>query len=171
MIKHNELVFGIPTQRSKKEEKYPNEAVLTMLAEGEKGTAKKIDINTYAVEQLEFKLDGNDKANFAFTMEGEEKAVYFANTSNIENPSNINVTKQATFSNKRMYEYLAKVFELDTTKDNEFLLSNIEAQTAKVTVLREVSNEEIDEEMAQAPTNVEEVATNGITDAQIVEEL
>ena len=140
MITDN-LVFGIPTQRSKKEEKYPETAVLTMYAEGEKGTAKKVDINTFAAEALEFKLDGNDTCNFAFIMEGDTRVVYFANTSAIDNPTNINVTKQATFSNKKMYEYLAKVFELDTTKDNEFLLSCEDGNVARVSVIAETVEE------------------------------
>ena len=163
MIKHEELVYGIPTLRSKKEEKYPTTAILTMLAEGEKGTAKKLDINTYAVEQLEFKLDGKDTANFAFNMEDGKKVVYFANTSNIENPTNINVTKQATFSNKKMYEYLAKVFELDTTQVNELVISEIEGNVGRVTadVILDL----------EAPTTIGEVAPDPISEAQVIDEV
>jgi hypothetical protein len=159
MIKHTELVFGIPTVRSKKEEKYPNDAVLTMLAVGEKGTAKKIDINTFAVEQLEFLLDGNDKANFAFTMVDNEQKVFFANTSTMENPTNINVTKQATFSNKKMYEYLAKVFELDTSIDNELILNQVEGNVAEVRVLKTdttpVENDPVVEVLQEVPLETE----------------
>ena len=135
MIKHSELVFGVPTVRSKQEEKYPDMGVITMLADAGKGTSKKLDLNTFLVDELELKLDGNDMVNFAFTMEEGEKVVYFANTTHIENPSNIRVTKQATLSNKKMYDYLAKVFDLDTTVDNELLISEISAGVGKVNVL------------------------------------
>jgi hypothetical protein len=138
MIKHSELVFGIPTMRSKQEEKYPDLAVITMLADAGKGTSKKLDLNTNLVETLELKLDGNDMVNFAFTMEEEQRAIYFAVTTHIDNPGNLRVTKQATVSNKRMYEYLAKVFELDTTVDNELLISDISAGVGRVVVVPSV---------------------------------
>jgi len=158
MIKHNELVFGIPTQRSKNEEKYPEQSVLTMLATGDKGTARKIDVNTCAVNLLGFNLDGKDAVNFAFNMEEGEKVVYFANTTLIENPSNVRLTKQATFSNKKMYDYLGKVFDLDTTKDNELLISDISDNIGKVTVLLDTTTTEetATEEVVEEETAVEE---------------
>ena len=142
MIKPSEMVFGIPTLQSKKREKYPDTAVLTILAAGDKGTARKIDINTFGVDALELKLDGNDYVNFAFNMENGEKVVYFANTTHIENPSNIRVTKQATFANKKMYDYLAKVFDLDVTKDVELFLTDISAGVGKVVLNNNVVLEE-----------------------------
>lgn len=149
MIKHSELVFGVPTQRSKNEEKYPEQSVLTMLATGDKGTARKIDVNTHAANLLGFKLEGKDTVNFAFNMEDGEKVVYFANTTLIENPSNVRLTKQATFSNKKMYDYLAKVFELDTAVDNELLISDISDNIGKVTVLNSTVEETTEERIEE----------------------
>jgi hypothetical protein len=162
MIKHSELVFGIPTMRSKQEEKYPDLAVITMLADAGKGTSKKLDLNTNLVETLELKLDGNDMVNFAFTMEEGERAIYFAVTTHIDNPGNLRVTKQATVSNKRMYEYLAKVFELDTTVDNELLISDISAGVGRVSVIAnnvvaEDTTQEQESALAEQDLNEEQV--------------
>jgi len=157
MIKHSELVFGIPTQRSKSVEKHPKESVLTMLAAGDKGTARKIDVNTCAANLLGFKLDGKDTVNFAFNMEDGKKVVYFANTTLIENPSNVRLTKQATFSNKKMYDYLAKVFELDTAVENELLISDISDNIGKITVLTNVV-EDLPIEVAEDTTDTVEEA-------------
>lgn len=155
MIKHTDLVFGIPTQRSKNEEKHPNQAVLTVQALGEKGTARKIDINTRAAELLGLKLDGSDKVNFAFNMEDDKKVVYFANTTLVENPTNIKVTKQATFADKKMHSYLSKVFELDNTKDSELLISDISDSIGTVTVLETVVEEPAEEAVVAVEVPVE----------------
>lgn len=157
MIDHTNLIFGIPSITSKKQEKYPDMGVITLLADAGKGTSKKLDLNTYLVEALALKLDGEDSVNFAFVMDGNEKVVYFANTTNMENPTNMRVTKTGTVSNKKMYDYLAKVFELDTTKDNELLVSNIQGTAGKVSVLIEAT--EIQESELASADLIEEFNT------------
>ncbi len=56
-----------------------------------------------------------------------------------------------------MYEYLAKVFELDTTVDNELLISDISAGVGKVSVIANDTTQEQESALAEQDLNDEQV--------------
>lgn len=153
-----ELKFGVPTQaRAKKEEKYPNEAVVTMLEWKGKGTAKKFEFNKKAEELLGFTEDSAVAISF---MEGK---IYLVKATG-EEEETYKLTKNSprSFSNSKVYEYFQKFKNLDVSKDNEFLLKTGEAMYGDCPVceLTEISYlggaEDVSETEAQDESNLAE---------------
>lgn len=119
-----ELKFGVPTQkRTKKEEKYPNLAVITMHAWGGKGTSKKFELNPKASIALGVEEDGDHAVAVSFA----EGNIYIVKATG-EEDENYKLTKGTprSFSNSRVYDYFQKFLSLDNTKDNEFILEQVE---------------------------------------------
>ena len=114
--------FGVPSQKRQKVEKYPNDAVMTIVGyTGQKGAGRKIEFNSTASEKLGFT---DDKAEVAFSFDG---GLFVANANQQGIPSEhaIKVTKNSPrkISDKRTYEYIIKTQGLDETLDNEYFLS------------------------------------------------
>jgi hypothetical protein len=129
-MNRRELVFGLPTQRTVKEEKYPDQGVLKFHSQA--GNVKsKVEKNLFLINRLGLKLDGNDYVNFEFLT----NKIYFANTTDIENPTNIRVTKTGTFSNKKICDFILSKFDMDINKDNELLVTEIEDKVGTVELL------------------------------------
>ena len=116
------MEFGVPNQRKKKEEKYPNEGVLTFCKLGKKGSGRKIEFNTKAAELLG--LDDKD----AYVVFSFSNGISIGNgeQAGIPKEHRIKVTKNTPrrISDKRTYEYIVKLEDLDTDNDNEYVLAS-----------------------------------------------
>lgn len=156
MVKQ-ELVFGIPSTRTRNLEKYPNTPVLTLHPVAGKGTARKFELNRKAVEVLGLKLEEGERINFSFT----DGKAYFTETGSFDPVGGFTLTKTATFSNKKMYDYISELFELNQDRENDLLLSivNSEERIAEVSVMEKADspNDENKEEVHE-PQAVERYA-------------
>ena len=116
------MKFGIPNQRKKRVEKYPENAILTLAVDGGKGTSRAMFINTKG----ETLLGLSDTSNVAFSFAEDTNDVYILNAKQPGVPEEfgIRVTKALPrkVSDKRTYEYISKILELDNTIENHFEL-------------------------------------------------
>lgn len=118
--------FGVPNLRLKKEEKYPDMGVLTMLPLEKKGGGRKIELNSKAIELLG--IDTQDENNrIAFSFSPGTTKIYIANRTGEKTKSDIKVTKQESVSDKRYYEYIKKLlgFEVEGQEAVELKLTNV----------------------------------------------
>jgi len=159
--------WGVPTKnRNKKTEKYDT-PVVTMVALGEKGTARKFCFNKALVEALNI-VGGETNVNFGFGPVG----IYLGTFK-----EGLTVKKNNSFSDRKTYDYLTKVLNLDTNVENElhftsldngFLISKYpsnEIEEAEITVL------EVSEETAEKLEEIkEEVAENLTPETETLDE-
>lgn len=120
------LNFGVPNLRTKREEKYPNDGVLTVKALEKKGGGRKIEFNPKAIEMLGIDVE-NDKNRVAFSFIAGTTKIYIANRTGEDTKQDIKVTKQESISDKRYYEYIKKLLGLDIEgqEDVELKLTNV----------------------------------------------
>lgn len=164
------IVFGIPKRQSENKELFPDTPVLTMELVKEKGFNRRFSLNQTAVETLGI-IPGVSSVIFAFNE--EESKVYIAKHSTEDS---LLVGKNKAFSNKRYYDFIAKVKALNESEDNYFELMNPKTlgdvtvyELVKVSLIaeeKEVSNPIIDKEIEHL---VEEVPTNGYSAEESVE--
>lgn len=123
------LNFGVPSQRKVREEKHPEKPVLTLDAiEGDGvGKARRIILNTYATRMMGI----NEKAsgNVAFVFDDSDindVKVFIGNgdQQGVPDEHKIRVSKimPKRISDKRTYEYITKVFNLDNSVESELQL-------------------------------------------------
>lgn len=120
------LNFGVPNLRTKKEEKYPNDGVLTVKALEKKGNGRKIEFNPKAIEMLGIDVE-NEKNRVAFSFIAGTTKIYIANRTGEDTKQDVKVTKQESISDKRYYEYIKKLLGLDINgqEDVELKLTNV----------------------------------------------
>lgn len=118
-----ELKFGVPSQRARKTEKYPETAVVTMLAYKGKGTSKKFEFNKKAEEVLGL----TEGACIAVSY--NEGKVLFVNATG-QDIESYKLTKNSpkTFSNAKVHDYTKTFLGVDDSVDNEFKLEDIGAE-------------------------------------------
>lgn len=119
--------FGLPKKEVVNKEKF-NVPVLTMEHVEDKGFNRRFVLNKKAIELLGIE-PGVSYVAFAF--DGENTS-YLANT--VEEDS-ILVGKNMAFSNKKHYEYIAKIYKLQSNVDNNFELID-PIQLGDVTIYR-----------------------------------
>ena len=143
---------GIPTQKKKKEDKFTF-PVVTMMALDKPGAGRKFVFNKAAQELLN--IQGEDRISFGFSHDRTVIAVRKAADIN----SGIQLTKTCTISDKKTYEFIAKILNLDTSVENNFeIVSNGDLNTLKlhanIPVTEEVIMEETEDnfEVTQEPT-------------------
>jgi hypothetical protein len=115
---NKELIWGVPTQRTKKEEKFST-PVVTMSALEAKGAGRKFSFNKAAQEALGLE-EGESYVSFGFS---DDKI--FVISDQKETPNGVQITKQFSLSNKRLYEYIAKIKALNTNTENHLHLSAV----------------------------------------------
>lgn len=120
---NKEVIWGVPTQRAKKEEKF-NTPVVTMSSLAKKGAGRKFSFNAAAQDVLGLE-GGETYVSFGFNTENGD--IYLM-SSETETPNGFLLTKQCTFSNKRVFEYIAKNKELDTNEENYLHLTAVEGE-------------------------------------------
>lgn len=165
--------WGIPTLRTKREDKYTT-PVVTMNSLSVKGSGRKFCFNRAAQNAMAMNPDVEQTVLVGFGPEGE---IYFK-VVNGENENGYRLTKTGTFSNKRVYEYIAKYLKLDTNQDNVFnlILENEDIyRMEKMEEAVENSNEETTfdttEESEESTTVVDEVEDSEleVTETETVE--
>jgi hypothetical protein len=114
------IALGIPNQRTRKQEKYPNHPVLTVCsARAEVGDHFKFTLNKEAIKLLNLELTGNETVSFGFN----ENNFFITNSTNsqsVGSKDKYRVTKQGSFSSKRLFDFLYSKYEVRF--DDEFTL-------------------------------------------------
>ena len=105
---------AVPTQRTRKQEKY-NFPAVTMVALDKPGVGRKFIFNKAAQELLG--ISGEDYISFGFSPDKSIIAVRKNDTI-----AGLKLTKTCTVSDKKTYEFIAKILNLDTTRENSFRL-------------------------------------------------
>lgn len=118
----NNLNFGVPNLREKKEEKYTEVGVLTFHPTGE-GLGRKMELNTKALELLKAD-DKNNQVSFSFA--GQD--IYIVNTSGVDNASGLKIGKTTNgFSDKKHYNFIkVSMFKLDDSETLELFFEKTE---------------------------------------------
>ena len=140
---------GVPAQRKKREEKF-SFPVVTLAALDKPGAGRKFIFNKAAQELLN--IQGEERVSFGFSADRSIIAVRKATDIN----SGIQLTKTCTISDKKTYEFIAKILNLDTSVENNFeIVSNGSLNTLKlhanIPLTEEVIMEEYEEESAVMP--------------------
>jgi hypothetical protein len=107
----NGVVWGVPVQRVKKTEKY-DFPVVTMEAIEKEGSNRKFSFNKAALEALEL-VGGESTLAIGFTANNDVL---------IKKDGMFKLAKNNSFSDKRTFEYIAKILKLDISVENEFAL-------------------------------------------------
>lgn len=116
-----ELKFGIPNLKQKKQEKYNNVGVLTILPTGE-GLGRKMELNAFAIKQLGL-TDKDNQVSFSF----QGDTIYIVNTSN-SGIAGFKIGKTTNgFSDKKHYEYIkGKIFKMPESDSLELFFNETE---------------------------------------------
>jgi hypothetical protein len=128
---------GVPAQRTRKSEKY-NFAVVTMSAIDKPGAGRKFTFNKAAQDVLG--INGEDRVSFGFSTDRTIIAVRKA-----AGDAGLKLTKTCTLSDKRTYDFIAKIFDLDITQetDLEIVASNGLLTLNRLTWLTNKVNDEV----------------------------
>lgn len=165
--------WGIPTLRAKREDKYTT-PVVTMNSLLLKGAGRKFCFNRAAQNAMGMNPDVDQSILVGFGPEGQ---IYFKLDQGL-NDNGYRLTKTGTFSNKRVYEYIAKYLKLDTDQDNVFDLVYENEGIYRIEKIEETvenSNEETTfdttEESEETTTVVDEVEDSEleVTETETVE--
>ncbi len=141
---------AVPVQRKRKEEKY-SFPVVTMSAIEKVGAGRKFSFNKAAQELLG--VVGEDRVSFGFSADRKIIAVRKAS-----GDTGFQLTKTCTISDKRTYDFIAKLLTLNTDFENEFSIEVLNG--LNTLVLMEDAPTEVapTEEMIQfETTNVGEI--------------
>ena len=130
---------GVPAQRTRKSEKY-DFAVVTMSAIDKPGAGRKFTFNKAAQSVLG--INGEDRVSFGFSTDRTIIAVRKA-----AGDAGLKLTKTCTLSDKRTYDFIAKILDLDITQETDL---EIVASNGLLTLNRLTATE------AAAPFEVEE---------------
>jgi len=158
---------GVPAQRKKREEKF-SFPVITLVALDKPGAGRKFIFNKAAQELLN--IQGEERVSFGFSADRSIIAVRKATDIN----SGIQLTKTCTISDKKTYEFIAKILNLDTSVENNFeIVSNGSLNTLKlhanIPLTEEVIMEECEEESAvmPEPEAIEEEIEEDFSDVEV----
>lgn len=146
---------GVPAQRTRKSEKY-NFAVVTMSAIDKPGAGRKFTFNKAAQDVLG--INGEDRVSFGFSTDRTIIAVRKA-----AGDAGLKLTKTCTLSDKRTYDFIAKILNLDITQETDL---EIVAANGLLTLNRFTATE-------AAPFGVEAggVPTQDLSHEEVVEEV
>lgn len=138
--------FGVQPKRdsSRKEEKYPDRAIITMGINQGKGTARKFYISKKASELLNFSGTGDEVVAFAID---EHNNIHLANLTDATSEevkreaTTFRVTKTFTFSDVKSYKHLKITLKLNDSVENYFELGEVDfyegIRVAPLTLVRE----------------------------------
>jgi len=98
----NNMNFGVPNLRIKKEEKYPDQGVITFLPVEKEGGGRKMILNDKALELLNL-TDASNQISFSFS----GSRTFIVNTSGSIGTSGLKVGKTTQgFADKKHYSYI-----------------------------------------------------------------
>ena len=165
----NDVTWGVPKQRTAKKMEKFDTPVVTMSALVDKGAGRKFSFNK-AAQTLLGLVGGESHIKIGFGGDN----IYVQSLTE-EGDNTFSMTKQCTFSNKRIYEYIAKRSNLTTTEENYLHLTEVEGESY-VTVSNISSDsapESVEEDISTMPTpDTEEVVneTEFVVKEEVVEE-
>jgi hypothetical protein len=161
----NNVQWGVPTQRTKKVEKF-NTPVITMNSLAKKGAGRKFQFNKAAVEALGLEA-GESYITFGFQ---GDKILVLASADE-QSPASLKITKSYSISNKKTYEYIAKSKTLDTNYENYLHLVKVDGQPyLEVSMIKIDGNtypseaEATEEVVETENTKEEEVVAEAVTE-------
>jgi hypothetical protein len=105
----------VPAQRKRKQEQFAF-PVITLSAIEKLGAGRKFSFNTAAQNELDVK--GGDRISFGFSTDKKLAAVRKAT-----GDQGFALTQTCTISDKKTYEFMVKMFGLDTAIENHFEIS------------------------------------------------
>ena len=118
-----ELEFGVPNKRKTKVDEYAGKSVLVLQQRPtKKGQSTKFELSQTAYEALDFEKDNNIALSF------RDNIIYLANVDS-NTPASIKLTKNRTFSNAKIYNYIISLLKLDDSVENVFNLEIEDAST------------------------------------------
>jgi hypothetical protein len=153
--------WGVPTQRTKKVERF-SEPVLTMHSLEGKGSGRKFSFNKAAITALS--LDPEKEQNALIGFNGQE---VFVKISEGEHPHNLRITKQASFSNKKTFEYIASLKEINVDAENNFFLVEVAEGTFRLDLIVEEGTD-MQDETAEVEEVEEEVKAKAEVEAEVL---
>ena len=107
--------FGLPKREIVSKERYPETPVLTMEKVEGQGFNRRFTLNKKAVDLLQL-IPGISSVIFAFDED--------AYISKYESEDSVLLGKNMAFSNKKYYEHIAKMYNLDQSQDSDFELTD-----------------------------------------------
>ena len=140
---------SVPAQRKRKAEKY-NFPAVTMSAIEKVGAGRKFSFNKAAQELLE--IEGEDRVSFGFSTDRKIIAVRKATGDN-----GIQLTKTCTISDKKTYDFIVKLLNLDTSVENDFSI-DIHNNLTVLNLLNHTAVTQEEEVIEFQVTNVGEVS-------------
>ena len=105
----------VPAQRKRKEEQFAF-PVVTLSAIAKLGAGRKFSFNAAAQKELD--VTGGDRISFGFSTDKKLAAVRKAT-----GDQGFALTQTCTISDKKTYEFMVKMFSLDTAIENHFEIS------------------------------------------------
>ena len=160
------LEWGVPTQRKRKTEKF-NTPVITMARLEKSGAGRKFTFNKAAQEV--FGIDAETEQSVMVGFEkGEDKKGIFIKVVNGENDLGYKLTKSATFSNKKVFEFITDLRDLSNDVENELHLVESE-DVAEALEVSQITTS-ADERGAIAEESPEELKTEADSDNVEIEE-
>jgi hypothetical protein len=150
---------GVPAQRKKREEKF-SFPVVTLAALDKPGAGRKFIFNKAAQELLN--IQGEERVSFGFSADRSIIAVRKATDIN----SGIQLTKTCTISDKKTYEFIAKILNLDTSVENNFEI----VPNGSLNTLKLHANIPVTEEVIMEETTYEEDAVHTALAEEEIEE-
>lgn len=139
----------VPAQRKRKEEQF-SFPVVTLSAIAKLGAGRKFSFNSAAQKELDIK--GGDRISFGFsndkTIAALRKAV---------NNQGFALTQTCTVSDKKTYEFLAKMFNLNTSIENHFKISLVNGLHI-LSLIAETETVEDDSKLLILEMNVGEIS-------------
>lgn len=123
----------VPAQRKRKEEQFAF-PVVTLSAIAKLGAGRKFSINAAAQNELDVK--GGDRISFGFSTDKKLAAVRKAT-----GDQGFALTQTCTISDKKTYEFMVKMFGLDTAIENHFEISLVNGLHTLSPVLAETVQE------------------------------
>ena len=133
------IQFGIPKQRTTRPELFPDTPVVTMQEWEGKGYNKRFVFNKKAVEVMNLE-PGLSRINFAF----DGDIAYIAKQ---PGEDSVLVGKNLSISNKNFYDYIAKIYNLDSSVDNHLELADkLELGDIKAYLLKVINEGEVEKD-------------------------
>ena len=111
-----ELIFGIPSRRRKREEKYAGQTVLVVMpAPTEEGRTYRFELSLEAHKRLKLEEGGsNRRVGISF----KEGRLFIANVTGKGVSKCFTYTNNRSFSNKDMHQYICETLKLDPTQEH-----------------------------------------------------
>lgn len=158
------VIWGeVPAQRKRKEEKFST-PVMTMAAIDKPGAGRKFIFNKAAQTALE--IEGEDNVSFGF--DTESKKIFVKKTTT----GGFKLTKTCTLSDKKTYEFIAKLKGLSIEVENHFDVVEVEGKGYFELSVMEIGDAEVENTNAETisyPENSEEEEVT-LMEVEVVEE-